>query len=126
MKSGIGEVARRHVFFLSGFDPKGAAYYHSLYRGEALKQANVNAMGLQVTPRQRGPDGNSTWEVSAELPTGKRCHTTFEFVRWDDIVRRHWPRSIWRLLLDMVVAYTLMLRSGVIVSVWKVSRQTPC
>lgn len=124
MKSGIGKVARRHVFFLSGFDPKGAAYYHSLYRGEALKQANVNAMGLQVTPRQRGPDGNSTWEVSAELLTGKRCHTTFEFVRWDDIVRRHWPRSIWRLLLDMVVAYTLMLRSGVIVSVWKVSRKT--
>jgi hypothetical protein len=118
------EVHRRHVFFLSGFDPKGAAHYHALYEAEALKQSAVNALALHMGPRQREVDGNSTWSVSADLPDGRCCQTTYEFARWDDIVRRHWPRSTWRLLLDMLVAYALVLRSGGLATVWKVSRKT--
>ena len=118
------EVRRRHVFFLSGFDPKGASHYHALYKAEALKQSTLNALALQVGPRQRKIDGNSSWVVSAGLPDGVRCETTYEFARWDDIVRRHWPRSAWRLCLELVVAYALMLRSGGLATVWKVSRKT--
>ncbi len=124
MKPDTGLVARRHVFFLSGFDPKGAAYYHALYRAEALKQSPMNAMAMQVAARQRDADGNSTWPVTAVLPDGQRCETTFEFVRWDDIVRSHWPRNIWRQLLDVLVACTVMLRGHIIVPVWKTSRRT--
>ena len=124
MKPDRGQVARRHVFFLSGFDPKGAAYYHALYRAEALKQAAVNAMTVQVASRQRATDGNSTWAVSAVLPDGGRSETTFEFVRWDDIVRRHWPRNIWRQLMEVLVVCTVALRGHNIVPVWKASRRT--
>ena len=124
MRPENGQVARRHVIFFSGFDPKGASYYHALYRAEALKQAPVNAMALKVAARQRDSDGNSTWAVSAELLDGRCCETTFEFVRWDDIVRRHWPRNIWRQLKDVFVACTVALRGYAIVPVWKVSRRT--
>lgn len=123
MTATIGRVARRHVIFLCGFDPRGASFYHALYRTEALKQSAVTGMSIQVVSRQSAGDGNSTWRINSELPDGRRCETTFEFLRWDDIVRRHWPRNVWRLLMDVPVACTVVLRSHFIVPVWRVSRR---
>jgi len=85
-------VRRRHVFFLSGFDPKGASYYHGLYRSQAALQGAVNGMRFDVAPRVRAPDGGSTWLVecrSAHATT----ETVYEYARWDDIVRAYWPRT---------------------------------
>lgn len=120
----IRAVRRRHVFFLSGFDPKGAAHYYALFQALALEQSAVNAMSVTVGARQRNPAGNSTWEVKAVTPGGTACETTYEFCRWDDIVRRNWPRSVWRLLIAMWVAYARMLSSGEIRTVWRLSRKT--
>lgn len=124
MKLPVQGVWRRHVFFLSGFDPKGASHYHALYKTQAQKQAAVNGMDIHVGPRLRVANGNSTWTIDAVAPDAKRCETTYEFSRWDDIVRRHWPRSTWRLLLDSVLAYALMLSSGEIPTVWQLARKT--
>lgn len=117
-------IWRRHVFFISGFDPKGASHYYALYQAEALKQSAVNGMTVQVGPRRRDTDGNSSWTTRAVSPEARACETTYEFTRWDDIVRHHWPRSTWRLLLDLLFAYMLMLSSGGIPTVWRLSRKT--
>ena len=117
-------VWRRHVFFISGFDPKGASHYYALYQAEALKQSAVNGMAVQVGPRRRESDGSSSWTTRAVSPEARACETTYEFARWDDIVRQHWPRSTWRLLQDLLLAYALMLSSGGIPTVWRLSRKT--
>lgn len=117
-------VWRRHVFFISGFDPKGASYYYALYQAQALKQSAVNGMTVQVGPRRREPDGSSSWTASTVSPEAKTCEARYEFLRWDDIVRQHWPRSTWRLLLDLLLAYALMISSGGIPTVWRLSRKT--
>jgi membrane protein implicated in regulation of membrane protease activity len=118
------EAWRRHVYFLSGFDPKGASHYYAMYQAEAMKQGAVNGMTVQVGPRRRDTDGNSSWTTSAVSPEARACETTYEFTRWDDIVRSHWPRSTWQLLLDLLFAYMLMLSSGGIPTVWRLSRKT--
>lgn len=120
---------RRHVFFLSGFDPKGASYYHALHTAEAAKQDAVTGTRTTVGQRLRDTQGNSHWTISSTPAdptgaTGPACETTYEFCRWDDIVRKHWPRSAWRLLADLVFAYSLMIRSGGIVTTWHLSRKT--
>lgn len=120
-------VHRRHVFFVSGFDPKGASYYHALHVAEATKQDAVTGTSTTVGQRLRDAQGNSHWTISSkpaqDSPTS-HTETTFEFARWDDIVRKHWPRSAWRLLVDLVFAYTLIIRSGGIVTTWHLSRKT--
>lgn len=120
-------VHRRHVFFVSGFDPKGASYYHALHAAEAAKQDAVTGTSTSVGQRVRDAQGNSHWTISSKpaqgSPTG-HTETTFEFARWDDIVRKHWPRSAWRLLVDLVFAYNLIIRSGGIVTTWHLSRKT--
>jgi hypothetical protein len=97
-------VHRRHVFFLSGFDPKGASYYHGLYRKESAQQGAVTGVHYEVGPRVRRDNGNTTWQVHTEAD-GRTTETTFEFVRWDDIVRAHWPRTAWQILLGSLRGY---------------------
>lgn len=99
-------VHRRHVFFLSGFDPKGASYYHGLYAAQARLQGAVTQVAYEVGPRQRCADGNSTWTI--------RCGSTetcFEYVRWDDIVRAHWARTPWQVLVGSLRGYAGALAS---------------
>lgn len=86
-------VRRRHVFFITGFDPKPAAHYHGLYLRESRAQAKVNGMQIAVGPRRRNENGNSLWQVAATDVHGT-CETTYEYVRWDDVVRAHWPRDL--------------------------------
>ena len=122
-------VLRRQVFFVSGFDPKGASYYHALHQAEAAKQdAVTGTTTTAVGPRTRDPQGNSQWTVTtapnASTPGSAGCHTVYEFARWDDIVRKHWPRSAWRLLVDLVFGYSLIIRSGGIATTWRLSRKT--
>jgi hypothetical protein len=116
---------KRHVYFLSGFDPKGAAYYHALYQAQACEQAAANPVQqIRVGARQRDTQGNSLWKVNAVSSDGSACETTYEFLRWDDLVRQNWPRSIGRLLIDLFFAYRLMWASGEIATVWRLSRKT--
>ena len=117
-------VRRRHVFFLSGFDPKGASYYHGLYRREAAQQGAVSGVAYEVGPRVRRANGNTTWQVQSQAE-GRTTETTFEFVRWDDIVRAHWPRTAWQILLGSVRGYRAWVASPAgLRKIWQVSRRT--
>lgn len=119
-----GQVRRRHVFFLSGFDPKGASYYHGLYRKEAALQGNVTGTRYEVGDRQRCSNGNTIWHVRSETE-GQAADTTFEYVRWDDIVRAHWPRSAWQVLAGSLRGYRAALASpAALRKVWKASPRT--
>ena len=118
-------VRRRHVLFFGGFDPKGAAWYHGLYRRHAAQQAAVNGMQIEVGPRRRDAEGRQGWEVQAQSATGEACTTVMEIAAWDEVVRRYWPRSSAGVLREMLVGYGLILRhtpAGVL-KVWRVLPQ---
>lgn len=104
------KVRSRHVFFLSGFDPKGASWYHRLYAEHARRQGAVTGTHYQVGPRVRLPGGDSRWRVEA-LAGAERVETCFDFLRWDDIVRAHWPRSSWQVLAGSLRGYAAALAS---------------
>jgi hypothetical protein len=117
-------VRRRHVFFLSGFDPKGASYYHGLYRSQAALQADINGMSFQVGPRVRTTDGDSSWLVTCQSAQGT-SETVYEYARWDDIVRAHWPRSGLQVMAATVRVYANSLGWGAALrKVWQRSPRT--
>ena len=113
-------VRRRSVFYFSGFDPQGASHYHALYRDEALKQSQTSGLQMEVGPRQKTLLGNAFWNVVAQTPEGA-VHTRYEFLQWDDIVRRHWPKNQARLLWDVVATTWLNLRSGALLGMFKLA-----
>lgn len=111
----MSQVRRRCVFYVSGFDPKGAAHYHGLYREEAIKQSAVNGMAVEVGPRRRLPSGNSCWAIRAGGGDAE-VDTHYEFMRWDDVVRNHWPKHAWQLWRDVLTTTVFNLWHG---SLWK-------
>ena len=104
-------VRKRCVFYVSGFDPKGASRYHALYRDEAGKQSRVSGVPMEVGPREKTPQGNAFWQVAAQA-NGGAVATHFEFLRWDDIVRSHWPKNQVRLLWSVMATTWLNVRTG--------------
>ncbi len=108
-------VSRRCVFYVSGFDPKGAAHYHALYRDEGARQSHQDGWLLDVGPRSKQPSGNAAWPVQATF-SGQPVQTHYEFMRWDDVVRRHWPKTTWALWRDVMATSVFYLRCG---ALWK-------
>ena len=113
-------VRRRTVFYIGGFDPKGAAHYHALYRDEAAKQERVSGLHVEVGKRQKSANGNAFWQVQANGAAGP-VQTRYEVMRWDDIVREHWPRNQARLVWDMLTTTFLNVRTGALWQMFKLS-----
>ena len=112
------DVSRRCVFYVSGFDPKGASHYHALYKEESARQGSDVKSARTVGPRRRQPSGNAFWDVQAGR--GSRVvDTHYEFMRWDDVVRKHWPKSTAALWRDVIATTFFYLRHG---TWWKMFR----
>lgn len=94
----------RRVHYISGFDPRGARHYFDLYRAEAQKQSQVNHASLHVGKRSRRSASVSAWEVRADWQ-GHSVHTDYEFLGWDDLVREHWSKSLWKTVLGSLPLY---------------------
>lgn len=118
-------VVRRHVFFVSGFDPKGASYYHSLYRSQAALQGALTGVDYGVGKRVRLATGNTQWAVLSAVPGAVPVTTTFEFVRWDDIVRAQWPRRAWDVVRGSARGYAAAVAAARAGKLGRVYRAAP-
>lgn len=106
-------VKRRKVFYISGFDPKGAGGYYDLYLDEAARQAALSGMTINVGRRQRKGRLVAEWHIAAR-EDGHEVTTDYSFLKWDDIIRAHWPRGPFRLLGLTLMNYASYIRSGVL------------
>ncbi|MQR00805.1 hypothetical protein [Glaciimonas soli] len=113
-------VKKRHVFYISGFDPRGAAFYRLLYQREAAKQCAVGGLNAQVGPRRRSSDISSSWQIQSGVGD-QRTAIHYEFLHWDDIVRAHWVRDEIQVLAAYLRAFWIYLSSGALSRVLKAS-----
>lgn len=110
-------VKRRHVLYLSGFDPQGPGHYHALYAEQAALQAQATGGQIEVGPRQREA-ANAAWDVRWRAAgSDETVETRYEFLRWDDIVRQHWPRGQARLLGLTLTTTAQLVANG---SLWRI------
>lgn len=112
------KVKQRCVFYVSGFDPKGASHYHALFRDHGKLQSERAGWRLEVGPRKRLANGNASWAIRSEID-GRSTSTHYEFLRWDDIVRKHWPTSLMVLWWRVITTTLFNLRHG---SLWRMYR----
>lgn len=119
--TGAARVRRRHVLYVCGFDPQGPGHYHALYAQQAALQAQVSGCRIEVGARQRAGE-NAAWDVRWEGQEGEgQVDTRYEFLRWDDIVRQHWPRGQWRLLQVTLSTTARMIANGSLWRIWQTS-----
>ena len=100
-----GSVLRRRVHYFSGFDPRGAAYYHRLCEEEAAKP-QVQGGTLSVGRRRRMGKLFNYWMVSWQGGNeAQSVETQHVFMSWDDIIRNNWSKSPWALFKEFWLAY---------------------
>lgn len=109
-------VRKRRVFYVSGFDPRGVSAYHRMFCEESRKQGAWSGIEVETGARRRESPVSSVWTARRETGSGT-VETTFEFVHWDDIARRHWHtgiRNLYRLAFKTywhwIIASDFLLR----------------
>lgn len=101
-------MKRRHVFYVSGFDPRGPAHYHRLYKDEAAKQALINGLAIEIGNREKVSETESLWRLKSD-----QAEAAYSFFRYDDLMRERWARTNWTVFLEIVRYTALMLSRGV-------------
>jgi hypothetical protein len=126
--SRTGEAPDRLVFFFSGFDPKGASFYHRLLRNGIAQRNATHADALTVGQRHRIGSWASAWTVlwrgdaAGRADEPRTTRTRQHFMRWDDIVRNEWKRRPMQLARDYWNVYARGLGSGVFGRIRRKSR----
>jgi hypothetical protein len=124
----LASAPDRLVFFFSGFDPKGASFYHRLLRSGIAQRNKTHDDTLAVGKRYRIGSWASTWTVlwrgsPAQRHGGvKTTRTRVHFMRWDDIIRGQWKRGPAQLARDYWSVYANGLTSGAFGRIWRKSR----
>ena len=113
-------ITKRHVLYFSGFDPRGPAHYRRLYRAEAARQAAVNGMPIDFSKSEKNSPLASGWKMHAQCD-GSTVETTYEFMRWEDVISHHWPRNDLILMLRYLRALWHYLTTGVL---WKIRKES--
>jgi len=112
----------RTVFYLPGFDPRGAKFYHRLYREQAERQQLVNGLIINVGMRGRIDSAEHRWRIAARDAQGTTVNVDYRYLAWDDIVRKHWVKSPLRILLALVRLVRVYVLSGVILRVARLAK----
>ena len=117
----MNNVQKRHVFYLSGFDPRGASFYHRLFKEEAQKQSKLNKIKVNIGARKKQSQYAQSWAIEA-LDEGQAVSTHYEFLRWDDIIRQHWVKSFWSIFIDFLYVSWVYITTGTLKRVAQASR----
>lgn len=81
----MGQVRRRHVLYIPGFDPVPPRAYRERYRREAARQAKIS--GYQIENGKTPKGLRFGWHVDARIE-GEDVSTDLEVLYWADIVRK--------------------------------------
>ena len=110
-------VKKRKVLYLSGFDPRGASHYYSLYKEEAAKAEAVTGDHYTLSPRKRNGRIFASWTIQSDTT---QCD--YEFLGWDDIVRNCWPKTLFEILAHAARLYPYYVSIGAATGIRRLSR----
>ncbi|WP_445400399.1 hypothetical protein [Zobellella sp. An-6] len=111
-------VKQRQVFYIHGFDPRGASHYHGLYRSQSKQQTKINGLNIGVSRRRRRSAHSHHWQLSTA-----HTHTDYCYLGWDDIIRANWARGWPDILLDLCSFLWAYIISGRVVTFARASRK---
>ncbi len=111
-----GQVRRRRVFYIPGYDPIHPRRYRELYRKEGAAQAAISGYVLSQTAKTgAGPYG---WHVAARIE-GAEVAADIEVLVWSDIVRSSMKQGIVATYLQLLRTAWAYIGSG---ALWRLMR----
>lgn len=104
-------IARRHVFFLAGYDPIDLRAQHSRFKREIAKFEKTWKLSAAVSDITPTPDGGKGWHVAARGP-GWATSTVYEPLDWHDVVAVDMARPVIPRLFGGLIAFFDFVLTG--------------
>ena len=113
-----GEVKRRRVFYLPGYDPIPPRRYRELYRKEAAAQSIVSGHDISLAAKDGMRFG---WRVEARIEGGQTT-TDLDVLMWSDIVQSSMQAGIGRTYLILLRTAWTYIATGALFDLMKLRR----
>ncbi len=111
-------IRKRRLFYLHGFDPRGAQHYISLYRDQADKQQHAEGVGYQIETEEALRSQLNIRFTENEETT----ETTYQFLNWADMVGDYMKTPLAGVLADSLKAIPWYWQEGFRVRCRKASK----
>jgi hypothetical protein len=112
------QIRRRRVFFIEGYEPKGADGFHRMFRREWNRfRANWGVTG-KVHDIHFESDDIASWDVETAGPNWQ-VSTRYEFLRLEPQIRKNLAQPMWLQLARTIRWIVGDLATG---SLWRVFR----
>ena len=104
-----GQVRRRRVIYIPGYDPIPPRRYRELYRKQGAAQAAISGYDLALRPRDAG--GTYGWSVQARIEGGE-VEAEVDVLVWSDIVQSSMAQSIPATYLQLIRTAWIYVSTG--------------
>jgi hypothetical protein len=88
-------IQRRHVFYVEGYDPQGAAGYHGLFRHTAKRSQKIWPIAIEIGQLELDTHLLAHWDIETSGPNW-RVATRYEFLRLEGIIGANMSEPLWR------------------------------
>ncbi len=112
-------IRRRHVFYVAGYDPEGVSGYHRLFCRELRRFQHVWPVSATSGNPQIDADGVAArWQIETKGPNWEVA-TTYEFLRWDDMVTRDLQRPFFLIFFQVLYSLGENLLNGTLLRTFR-------
>jgi hypothetical protein len=120
--AGLPLIRRRHVFYVEGYDPRGAEGYHRLFARELARF--VATWGVEASLSELAVDSEDVahWDVETKAANWQ-ASTRYEFVRFEHVIRAAARRPLVRQIARTLHWMFDDLASGTLFRTFRASRR---
>ncbi len=112
-------IRRRHVFYVAGYDPQGVSGYHRLFCRELQRFQQSWPVKASSSKPQIDADGLAArWQIETQGPNWQVA-TTYEFLRWDDMVARDLQRPFFLIFFQVLYSLGENLLNGTLLRTFR-------
>jgi hypothetical protein len=112
-------VQHRHIIYVQGYDPRGLAQYYRMFRTELRKFGRLYHLTATISRPDAASDGETAcWTIETQGGDWQ-THTSYDFLRWEDLIQRDLAAPIWRTVFHAIWIYWRLVFSGTIARFWK-------
>jgi hypothetical protein len=98
-------VQHRHIIYVQGYDPRGLAQYYRMFRTELRKFGRLYQLTATISRPQGAPTARPRPGPSRPRPEDWQTRTSYDFLRFEDLIQRDLAAPIWRTVFHAVWIY---------------------
>ena len=118
MTASVSMIARRQVFYVEGYDPRGAEGYYDLFQRSWKRCRKIWHFEGRLGELALDSDVIAHWDIEAAGPNWQVA-THYEFLRLEGVIGANMAEPIWRQVMRAIAWMANDLITGTTVRIFR-------